>query len=192
MNSIEEFIDNLHLKNLVPSDQVKILAHAISEIPWGEARTVEDVLKLNCGTCHGKHLVLEGCLDLLNIQYETVMCTFKWSEQNLNLPNELVNILAEGEWEHGHNFVSIKLDTKFDLDITWNSKLETYGFKTLPTNWEPNSSFVSVNYIKRWDNVDLHSKKQELINELPEEVRLRRERFLKGFIAWINSINNSN
>ncbi|MBP9759482.1 hypothetical protein KBD45_07360 [Candidatus Dojkabacteria bacterium] len=189
MIQVEDYLTQLNLQSLTPKEQIKILARTISEIPWGEARTVEDVLSLNCGTCHGKHLLLYACLDILNIKYKPVMCTIKWIEQGINFPQNIIDILNEGAWEHGHNFVTIELENSFDLDLTWNSKLKSVGFKTLPADWEPGTSFVGANYIKRWDGADVNQMKKDLIDQLTPEVRERRERFLKNFITWINSIN---
>lgn len=164
----------------------------VTDIPWGEGRSVEEVLvSKNVGTCTGKHLVLQACLGELEIEYIPVVCTFRWSNQTINYPENLRSILNEGEWEHGHNFVQVDIDGEYvDVDITWNSKLKPYGFKTLPKDWDGISSYVGVdNIIQRWDGAGITNKKNELSGSLDAEMRGRRARFLKEFIRWVDSIN---
>jgi len=197
MKTIEEYIKEFLKKtgiDTLPKEQQRIsLIHIVAQIPWGEARTVEEVVTRNKGTCTGKHKVLQAAFDLLGFAYKPVVCTFQWGEQGIKFPQHLQSILNEGEWEHGHNFVQIpKSDGTFiDVDITWNSELQPYGFKTLPADWNGESSFVGLHSIvKRWDNADIDNMKQELITGLSPELKERRERFLHDFIQWIDDINN--
>lgn len=168
------------------------VAIMVSQIPWGEGRTVEEVLSTKkVGTCTGKHLVLQACLDELGIKYAQVVCTFRWGDQPIRYPESLRRILNEGEWEHGHNFVQIERNgSKVDLDITWNPELAQYGFLSLPSDWNGETSFVGVtNIIRRWDGADIGTMKKKLIESLDPATRERRERFLKTFIAWVAKLN---
>lgn len=184
---ISEFLVNLGLDSLDERDKIVKTAHAVSEIAWGEGRTVEDVFSKGVGTCTGKHKVLQACFDELGIKYLPVVATFKWGEQGIDYPEELQKILDEGEWEHGHNFV--KLENGNYLDITWDPALQPLGFMSLPNDWTPEQSFIGVKNIKQqWDGVSIDEMKSQLINGLDQEIRERRERFLSGFIDWINSI----
>ncbi len=161
-------------------------AQAVSAIPWGEARTVEEVLDKGFGTCTGKHLLLQKCLDALSIPYQPVVCTFRWNEQDIDLPDHLKDILDEGEWVHGHNFIQVQ---GMDLDVTWDPDLSAYGFGSLPEDWNGSEPFVGLTpIIERWDGVDISEKKKELIGSLDEDQRERRDRFLNGFIEWIGSL----
>ena len=48
------------------------LTQAIASIPWGEGRTIEEVLETKrVGTCTGKHLVLAACFDALGLLRRT-------------------------------------------------------------------------------------------------------------------------
>ena len=150
--------DFLQKNGIQGKDQLIQLAHAVNGIPWGEARTVEEVLEKNIGTCTGKHLILQACFDELGIVYRPVVCTFKWSDQGLGLPEHLQSILDEGEWVHGHNFVQIQNEDGewIDLDVTWDSPLSSHGFQPLPQDWDGNSSFIGVrNIIDRWDGASI-------------------------------------
>ena len=172
-------------------EQLTRLAHAVSIIPWGEARTTEEVLARNVGTCTGKHLLLQACFDKLGIEYRPVVCTFRWGEQKINLPSALQEILHEGEWVHGHNFVQIrgKGGKWIDLDITWDPLLKTYGFLTLPEDWDGCTPFIGLRrVVNRWDGVSLTDKKSEITGSLTPELLERRERFLREFIQWIDSL----
>ena len=66
------------------------------------------------------------------------MSTFRREDQGIIFPEKLQKILDEGGRDHGHNFIQVEKDTgeKIDVDITWNSKLKEYGFKTFPENWD--------------------------------------------------------
>lgn len=182
---IREFLEKNEAKSLTS------VVQAIAHIPWGEGRTIEEVLKTKkVGTCTGKHLVLAACLTALGIPYRTTVCTFHWSAQCLPLPNDLQAILKEDEWEHGHNFLQIQNSDErwIDMDITWDPKLKSRGFRTFPEDWDGATSFVGLHpLIGRWDNVDL-SMKQEWLKALTPEQQERRERFLKGFFAWVESL----
>lgn len=168
-------------------------ARLVASIPWGEGRSIEEALVTRrAGTCTGKHLVLQACFDELGIPYRPVVCTFRWGDQQIDYPANLREILTEGEWEHGHNFVQVlnPTGTYLDLDITWNPELKPYCFKALPEGWDGTTPFVGVdNIIRRWDGVEIGSMKKMLIDYLTPEARERRERFLKGFITWVRSIN---
>ena len=186
--AITNFIEKLNLSESEPVQQLIVVTKAVAEIPWGEGRTIQDVVEKGVGTCTGKHKFLQACYDQLGIKYEPVVVTFKWNQQCINFPDDLQAILDEGEWDHGHNFVH--LNSGIDVDITWNPALAEYGFKTLPEDWDGKTSFVGVeNIVKRWDNAKIDEMKAQLIGSLDEETRERRERFLHGFIKWINSIN---
>lgn len=172
--------------------QLTAVVRLAAEIPWGEGRTIEEaLLTKKVGTCTGKHLVLQACLDELGIRNRPVVCTFRWGEQPIKYPEHLRVILKEGEWEHGHNFLQILMgDSYVDVDITWNGRLKPYGFKVLPQDWDGKMPFAGVdNIVRRWGGAEVGALKKELIGSLTPELVDRRERFLKGFIGWVESIN---
>ena len=188
MQEIRDFIKRNSINSAI--DAIR----AFSDIPWGEGRTIQEVLDTKgVGTCTGKHLVLQGCLEELGIEYRPVVCTFKWEDQGINLSDNLLNKLKVVPWEHGHNFVQIKnsKDEWIDVDITWDPLLKSYGFKTLPEDWDGQTSFLAVRTIKRWDGIDIKQKKKELIDNLSSEQKEAREKFLETFIKWIGSIRHS-
>ncbi|MDP7454898.1 MAG: hypothetical protein QF809_05165, partial [Candidatus Peribacteraceae bacterium] len=82
-------------------------------------------------------------------------------------------------------------DEWIDVDITWDPLLKSYGFKTLPEDWDGQTSFLAVRTIKRWDGIDIKQKKKELIDNLSSEQKEAREKFLETFIKWIGSIRHS-
>ena len=172
--------------------QIVEIAKLIAKIPWGESRTVEELLVTKkFGTCTAKHLALQKCYEFLNIQCYQVVSTFKWGEQGIKYPEELQAILDKGEWNHGHNFLRVKKDDgiEIDIDVTWNPRLKEFGFKVLPDNWDGKTSFIGLNINQRWDNIDMKAKKIELIEALSPELRERREQFLRVFIKWIQELN---
>ena len=188
---IEKYLTNLNLDQLDTEARMIKVVRAVSEIPWGEGRSIEEVFERGVGTCTGKHKVLQGCFDQLGIKYKPVVCTFKWGEQGITLPNELREILAEGEWEHGHNF--LKLENGNYVDITWDSPLKKAGFKTLPDGWTPDQTFIGLQKIQQqWDDVSIDEMKGQLINSLDGPTKERRERFLHALIKWIDSIHDQN
>ena len=187
-STVDDFIRKLEIDGLEDKDKLIRVTQAVADIPWGEGRTIEDVFTLGVGTCTGKHKVLQACFDKLGVDYQPVVCTFRWEDQPIHYPKELRDILAQGGWEHGHNFVRLADGT--DIDITWNGKLAEHGFKTLLEDWDGTSSFIGVNnIINRWDGVSIDEMKAQLIGNLDDETRERREAFLHAFIEWVDSIN---
>ena len=171
--------------------QLITLVQAVAAIPWGEARTVSEVLSLNKGTCTGKHLLLQECLQELGILFRPVVCTFRWERQGITFPQHLRDLLQKDSWEHGHNFVQIKGEggVWIDVDVTWDPLLHTYGFRTLPKDWDGKTSFIGMDPLEcRWDGVDIASIKEKLIKELSPEQHDARAAFLKGFIEWVGSL----
>jgi len=172
--------------------QMVALAKAVAEIPWGMGRTIEEVLvSKGVGTCTGKHRVLQACFEMIHIPCQTVVCTFKWSEQAIDYPANLKKILTEGEeWKHGHNFVRVqRLDNEWlDLDVNWNSALAQVGFITVE-NWDGKSDLIAVKHvIDRWDGVKIGEMKVQLVESLSEEQRRRRKEFLNGLIEWTTTL----
>jgi len=192
---IVKFLGENGVFNLQGREKIIRTCRLVSCIPWGEGRTLEEVLVTKkVGTCTGKHLVLQACLDEIGIRYRPVVCTFRWGDQCIKYTPSLRAILKKGEWEHGHNFVQIEREDGIylDVDITWNPKLKPYGFRTFPEDWNGKTPFVGVEKIvRRWDCADIASMKKELTEYLPPDVRERREHFLREFISWVDSINKS-
>lgn len=191
--AIAAFLTKIGITDGSDRKQVIQLVQDIAEIPWGEGRTIEEVLETkHVGTCTGKHLVLAACCDALSVAHRTVVCTFKWSEQGIVLPKNLEAILQEGEWLHGHNFLQLQSSTGewIDVDVTWDSALKPYGFRTFPSDWNGETSFVGVQNMQgRTDNADIN-KKKEWLAALSPETQQRRERFLHGFFVWIETLRH--
>ncbi len=190
---VKKFLKVNGIFDLNKEKQMTETAKLISKFPWGEARTIEELLVTKkFGTCTSKHLALQACYNILGIKCHQVTSTFEWGEQGIKYPKELQKILNEDEWNHGHNFLQVQKDDgrKLDIDITWNSKLKEYGFRTLPEDWDGKTSFIGLKINQRWDDVDMKSKKIELIESLSPELRERRECFLKLFVKWVHSINH--
>ena len=187
---VRAYMDTLKLDGLTLNEKVERLAHTISKIPWGSEATLLGVLKNNNGNCTGKHALLEACLTILHVRFRTVVCTFKWGEQEVRYPENLQRILWEGEWEHGHNYV--QLENGNYVDVTWDPRLSAFGFKVLPDSWTIDDTFVGVRNIKRrWDGAPVQETKQDLINALPAVLQERRERFMQAFIDWMNEVHKN-
>lgn len=187
---IEDYLGKNNVLDMQNRDQQMVaVSKAVSEIPWGMGRTIEEVLVTKgIGTCTGKHRVLEQCFKFLEIPYIPVVCTFHWGEQDLLLPQHLRAIINEGpEWSHGHNFVqSTKLSgEKIDIDISWDPAIAHLGFITT-NDWDGEKDLIAVkNVIGRWDNVSMGEMKVKLIEEfITPEQRERRKRFLDAALKW--------
>jgi hypothetical protein len=191
MDEIKAFLSSKGIYQLPKASRLVAVVEAVAEIPWGEGRDVEEVLCLGKGTCTGKHLVLQACLAELGIESRPVVCTFRWGDQTIKYPEKLRLILREGEWEHGHNFLQVIINGNYvDIDVTWNSRLKPHGFKAFPKGWDGKTPFVGVDkIIRRWDGIDIKEKKQQLIDSLSPKSRKNREKFLNGFVSWVESLN---
>ena len=191
MNLIKQFLVAHHIEGSNHKDLIAV-AQAVARIPWGEGRTIEEVLETKkVGTCTGKHLVLQTCLEHLKIEHRITVCTFHWSEQGIALPKNLQEILEEGEWEHGHNFLQVRSDKGewIDLDITWDPPLKLYGFRTFPEDWDGQTSFISLSkIIERIDGADI-TMKQQWLAKLSPEMQERRRQFLKELFEWVVTLH---
>lgn len=186
--SISQFLRDHGIQD---KGQLITLVQAVAAIPWGEARTVAEVLSKNKGTCTGKHLLLQMCLQELDIPFRPVVSTFRWERQKIDLPPHLRDLLKDHLWEHGHNFVQLKGegDSWIDVDVTWDPQLQRYGFRTLPKDWNGTTSFVGLDVLeKRFDGADIGTMKEKLIEGLTPEQRKARAEFLEKFIEWIDSL----
>lgn len=191
---IKNYLIQNDILNLNGNEQLIKITKLVSCIPWGEGRSIEETLfTKKVGTCTGKHLVLQACYDKLGITNRSVVCTFRWIDEPIKYPQHIKDILSEGPWEHGHNFVQIKRESQWiDVDVNYNPELAQYGFKTFPKDWDGHAPFIAVNHIiRRWDNPNMLNLKKELIDSLDPVIKDRRSRFLKAFIAWADTINKS-
>ena len=186
--SVSQFLADNGIRD---KGQLIPLVQVVAKIPWGEARTVSEVLSLNKGTCTGKHLLLQACFDDLGIEYRPVVCTFRWEKQGIDLPEHLRAILKKQTWEHGHNFMQIKNPEGawIDVDVTWDPPLQRNGFRTLPKDWNGTTSFVGFDVVeKRFDGADIGTMKEKLMSALTPEQRTARGAFLEEFIHWVDSL----
>ena len=192
MKLIKNYLESNKILNLKGDEQLIALVELVAKIPYGEGRNIKEVLQTKkFGTCTGKHLVLQACLDELSIKYKNVVCTFHWGDQRIIYPKKLLEILNKGEWKHGHNFMQIEKSNglKLDADITWNEYLKPHGFRAFPKNWGGKTSFIGIDkIIKRWDGADVLKMKKKLIEDLSPELRKRREHFLREFFKWTHAL----
>ncbi len=193
---VDNFLERLDVTALNPIEQLVTVTKAVAQIPWGEGRSIVEVLNTKkVGTCTGKHLVLQACYQKLNVSFRSVVCVFKWEGQAIQFPDRIRSILEEGAWGHGHNFLQIKnkAGSYIDVDVTFDPPLKRYGFRVLPLEWDGQSStpIAFEPIIKRWNNADMTVLKTELVDSLSQQTRTRRERFLKEFIIWIDSLHGN-
>lgn len=192
---IKQFLEEQKISILNQAEQLVAVTKAVAQIPWGEGRSTKDVLQdKKVGTCTGKHLVLQACYRELGIKFRSVVCVFVWKDQAIQFPDHIKSILSEGTWGHGHNFVQVQNQDGdyLDVDVTFDPQLQQYGFRTFPMDWNGKES-VPIAFdpiIRRWDNADRPSLKEKLIDSLDEDTRERRERFLKGFIEWVDLLHS--
>ncbi|MFA6039829.1 MAG: transglutaminase domain-containing protein [Candidatus Peribacteraceae bacterium] len=187
--SVAAFLAEHHVDPSEPDIALIELAHAVAAIPWGEARTIADVMAKGVGTCRGKHRVfLEGCRQL-GIEARPVVCTFHWQEQEILYPPQLKAFLEDHHWPQNHTFAQVQVDGQWiDVDLTWDPALKPHGFWTFPEDWEGENSFHAVKILERWDGADIQAKVDELQNLLTPEQRGAQEHFLREFIAWVASL----
>jgi hypothetical protein len=189
---IRRYLKSNGILTLPAYKRLSAVVATTAEIPWGEGRTIEDVLATkHVGTCTGKHLVLQACLDVLGIKNRPVVCTFRWADQSITYPDNLKALLTGVEWEHGHNFLQVEADGGYiDVDITWNHRLKGNGFRTFPTDWDGKTPFVGVEgIVRRWNGQNVQAMKASLIGSLSPEQAAAREEFLRTFTSWVKSLN---
>jgi hypothetical protein len=75
---VYNFLYENGILNLEKEKQIIKTAKLIAKFPWGESRTIEELLVTKkFGTCTAKHLALQKCYDLLGIKNHQVISIFK-------------------------------------------------------------------------------------------------------------------
>ncbi len=193
IEELNKFINKVRISTFDTHRQFVDITKNVANIPWGDGRTINEVLTTKkMGTCTGKHLLLKSCYDALGIVSRPVVCTFRWSDQTIQYPDNIKLFLAKGEWEHGHNYLQVmtKDGNYIDVDVTFQPSLQKFGFKTFPERWNgiTSTNLAFDNIVRKWVGVDISSKKNELIESLSPELKVIRENFLSEFIKWAISL----
>ncbi|MFC1686987.1 hypothetical protein ACFL0L_00195 [Patescibacteria group bacterium] len=191
---IHKYLSHNNIINIEKSKQLAMVANLVARIPFGEARTIKEVLTTKkVGTCSGKHEVLKACLDELEISNSNVFCTFRWNDQKIQFPKHLHNMLMGVTWDHGHNFLKVlNSEGKYiEVDVTINPGLEKYGFQAFPENWDglQSTPLAFDKIIKKWEGGDIAFEKKKLMNSLSPELQEHRKIFLSELFKWIKKIN---
>jgi hypothetical protein len=187
---VRAFLAPHSLQDVDQGTAIVELAQIVAAIPWGEARTIEDVLAKKMGTCRGKHRLFVAALAELGIESRFVVSTFHWHEQDIHYPPALKEFLEDHHWPHNHTFAQVKNSNGawVDCDLTWDPALKPWGFWTFPEDWDGEHSFHAVKVVDRWDGVEIEAKLDELKNLLSPEQQQASEHFLRLFIEWVASV----
>ena len=118
----------------------------VAELPLAGHDKVQAVIGNQAGSNLGKHLLLAECYNAMGLAYSHIVSCFRWRDQQLELPKNLQNILDDSNWDQVHSTIKVisPLGNSLEIDVSWNSKLSDFGFRSLPNTWYGESSFQAM------------------------------------------------
>ncbi|MFC1810651.1 hypothetical protein ACFLZH_04075 [Patescibacteria group bacterium] len=181
-------------KNL--KEKIISLFEKVRDIPYGDigSRNPDDVLKMNKGTCSGKHELLKKLFIEIGVEVKDFIVMHTFNDLNVNYPENIKEILKRTEISDPHNFIKILVDEKWlTVDATWDKPLKGLGFP-INENWdgESNMDLCVAEGEKIFEVDDPISSKKEEINKFPENVKKDRRIFLQELTKWLDSCRSSN
>ena len=194
------FYDNLLKKWCPPLSSMPRFICAfqkIRDIPYGSTgeREPEIIVNNNLGSCSGKHILLNHLFIKLGLQSKIMTCLHHFDQAlptGNKYPRRLQEIIRDHRVIDFHHFIKLKVDQEwFNVDATWDSPLNAYGF---PVNldWQgKGQTTIAVQPIKFYPETDnIIALKEKLISELPPKERSIRAEFLELLTKWFRDIRS--
>lgn len=172
----------------VLTKQLLTISREVQDIPYGTIGSSDyrDVLRLNRGTCSGKHALLKYYLEEAGIRVRTMAAVHSFADLPVKYPAELANFLKENPFLDAHNFLEAKVDGRWiAIDITWDPALQPLGFET-NGDWDGyHSMLIGVVARKTMAIEDPASYKEAFLEGLTEDARRSRAQFLEMLNSWL-------
>ena len=200
-----EILKAWSIYGLPQNDQIIRIFEEVRDIRFGsiESRDPMDVYKANKGTCSGKHFLLRELYKEIGLKTKDMLCMQRWKDliwfptsryKIVNFSDKLKNMLMKNEIIDFHNYIKILVNGKWiQLDVTIDKPLKKLGFFTSET-WDGKSNLplCFCGSHKIWDCEDNGlEKKRELIEQLPEHIRMARHQFLQSMTEWVDNFRES-
>lgn len=169
--------------------------HSVRKVPYGSrgGRSAEDVLRHNEGSCSGKHILLRDLLRHLKhvADVETVQGDFAAAvPPHASMSVDLQHFCRVGGVKDFHHYVVWNSpDGDKKLDATWPDNVIAMGIRG-NSNWAGEGDTVLAlspeKTLGRTENI--RELKERLLDELSEDERAYRAKFLTLLTDWVAAI----
>jgi len=193
---LEKF--NLWTKSSSPERARIEIFNQIRDIPYYLVPALPDprewaasILTVNRASCSPKHYLMGMLFAKLEIPIKYATYPFKWGEQKLNYPAELLKLAQRSPIVY-HVACRAWLENKWVLlDASWDIGLKKAGF-TVNENWDGFSD--TVNSVTPLDEI-IHESLEERLEFVEEKKALYTEeqklvygRFIEGINTWLEGL----
>ena len=167
-------------RNLSPKEGRIRIFEKIRDIPFVITRagslesSLVKLLTQNQGHCLPKHLLLGMMYQKLNVPIKYAIYTFRWSEQDINFPQELSDMVEDLPLDHHLACKACIHNEWVLLDATWDPPLKRMGF---PVNEEWNGVHDTVNAVKSSEET-IHNSLQEGIEYVGSRTYYSEEQYV--------------
>ncbi len=167
-------------RNLSPKEGRIRIFEKIRDIPFLITRagslesSLVKLLIQNQGHCLPKHLLLGIMYQKLNVPIKYAIYPFRWSEQDINFPQELRKMVEDLPPDHHLACKACIHDEWVLLDATWDPPLKRVGF---PVNEAWNGVHDTVNAVKSSEET-LHNSIREGIEYVGSRTYYNEEQYV--------------
>lgn len=150
-----------------------------------------EVLRLQRGSCSGKHYLLGAMFRGIGLRARHMICTHRFNESPIVFPEPMQHLLEKNEIVDCHDYLQIEVDGEWaDVDATWERGLREFGF---PVNedWDGHSP-MPLSVVP--DDVATAERepervKEELLSKLTPRQRALRRQFLEALSNWVEELS---
>lgn len=168
------------------------LFEKVRDLPYcyPASRDPAEVLRLERGSCSGKHYLLGELYRLLKLPVRHMICRHRFNESAIGFPEEMQAMLRKNEIVDLHDYLQIQVDGNWiDIDATWQRSLREFGF---PVNedWDGKSPML-LSVVPDEESVtdsDPERMKEEQLSKLMPRQRMLRKQFLEALSAWVSEL----
>ena len=155
------------------------------------SRDPVEVLRLERGSCSGKHYLLGELFRRTGLRVRHMICSHRFNESPIVFPEPMQHLLEKNEIVDCHDYLQVEIDGEWvDVDATWERGLREFGF---PVNeeWDGRSPMVlsvvpeDLAVVER----DPERVKEELLSKLTPRQRALRRQFLEALSAWVQELS---
>lgn len=174
-------------------ENILSITKEVRDIPYGIANTSDyhEVLKLNKGTCSGKHFLLQHYYNEMGLKTRNMIAIHNFADLKVDYPETLEYFLEQNPFIDCHNFLEVNIDNKWlSVDITWDSALSGLGFEI--NNYWTGQENMKLGVVAK-DILQVEEPKtfkENLLSKLNEKEQNDRLIFLQSLSDWFMSYRN--
>lgn len=171
--------------------RVSLFEH-VRDIPYvyPASRDPAEVLRLNAGSCSGKHYLLGELLRMQGLKVRNMICRHRFNESPLPFPDDMQAMLMKNEIVDLHDYLQVHIDDRWiEIDATWELGLREFGFP-VTENWDGRQPMLLSVVVDEEFVVDGDPArtKEEMLSKLVPRQRMLRKQFLESLSGWVQEL----